>query len=182
MADFKTALQKTLAFEGGYSKVEGDRGGETYRGISRNHWGSWPGWGVVDSHLQAGRRPEALEKLSWLNRLVEEFYLREFWRPIRGDEIALQAIADELFDSAVNCGRANAVRWLQQGLNMACGAGVQIDGAMGQQTLGAIAACRYPEALLKAMDGFQFGHYCGVIKKDALQIKFFRGWLRRIWK
>lgn len=36
------------AKEGGYANVLGDKGGETYMGISRVYWPSWPGWPVID--------------------------------------------------------------------------------------------------------------------------------------
>ena len=38
MGDFKTSLARTLRWEGGYSDDPVDRGGETYRGISRKNF------------------------------------------------------------------------------------------------------------------------------------------------
>ena len=38
MADFQPALQTTLRFEGGYTNINADAGGETYCGISRRNW------------------------------------------------------------------------------------------------------------------------------------------------
>ncbi len=41
-------LPVTLKYEGGYSNVAGDKGGETYRGISRKSNPNWSGWKFID--------------------------------------------------------------------------------------------------------------------------------------
>ena len=41
-------LPVTLKYEGGYSNVPGDKGGETYRGISRKSNPDWKGWKFID--------------------------------------------------------------------------------------------------------------------------------------
>ena len=45
---FSQAFAATMQHEGGYANVQGDKGGETYMGISRVYWPSWPGWPVID--------------------------------------------------------------------------------------------------------------------------------------
>ena len=44
MANFTQAYNLTSAHEGGYVNDALDRGGETYRGISRVYHSSWNGW------------------------------------------------------------------------------------------------------------------------------------------
>ena len=45
----KTVLPHTLRWEGYYANDAQDRGGETYRGISRMHCPEWGGWMVLDT-------------------------------------------------------------------------------------------------------------------------------------
>lgn len=45
---FAKAFAATMQHEGEYANVVGDKGGETYMGISRVYWPSWAGWPVID--------------------------------------------------------------------------------------------------------------------------------------
>ncbi len=49
MANFTQAYNLTSAHEGGYVNDAIDRGGETYRGISRVYHSSWKGWSNIDA-------------------------------------------------------------------------------------------------------------------------------------
>lgn len=73
---FKLAYAATMKNEGGYANNPHDRGGETWRGIARNFWGSWPGWKTVDEIKS--QKPTslnlALQKSEALDDLVLKFY------------------------------------------------------------------------------------------------------------
>src|SRR3712207_6059069 len=58
---FDIALERTLEFEGWYSKHPADPGGETYRGIARRHHPSWPGWALIDEAKQRPGFPGTLK-------------------------------------------------------------------------------------------------------------------------
>jgi len=162
MADFEKAYEKTLAKEGGYvlHAVKGDRGGQTYAGIARNANPKWPGWIVIDR----GQEPEA--------DLVRHFYLVNYWRPIRGDDIARQEIADSLFDFAVNAGVKTAVKLAQ----IVCG--VTADGAVGPKTLQAINALQV-DYFRASFALAKIARYRDIVAKDRTQMKFLLGWLNR---
>ena len=49
---YKEAIKKTLKYEGGYVNDKDDRGGETYRGVSRRYHPNWSGWKIVDEYKQ----------------------------------------------------------------------------------------------------------------------------------
>ncbi len=51
---FAEALKHTLEFEGGYANDPADRGGETFRGISRKNWPRWSGWDLIDQVKRKG--------------------------------------------------------------------------------------------------------------------------------
>ena len=182
MADFGPAFKKLMITEGGYSNRPQDRGGETYAGISRKHWPDWAGWTHVDAWKIRGGHPRDLDADELLQHKVRAFYLNNFWDAICGEEIDHQRIAEELFDSGINCGMKTAVNWLQRSLHMVAAAQLRVDGALGPKTLAAINGCRWPGEVLKAMNGLQFLHYWNLVMKDPTQSIFLRGWLRRVWE
>jgi len=114
MADYKHAIAKVLLTEGGYVNDSADAGGETYKGIARKFWPKWLGWKFVDAQRNEKNFPELLYKLSGLNDMVVAFYKTNFWDKIGGDMIAIQTIANNLVDSAVNEGIKPAVKRAQQ--------------------------------------------------------------------
>ncbi len=101
---FEEALDHTLQFEGGYANDPADRGGETFRGISRVSHPDWPGWAEIDHYKRELARRDGISnwrsKANWrkldavtandrdLARLVAEFYRKKFWKPFDGGDAA----------------------------------------------------------------------------------------------
>lgn len=168
MAEFINAYEKMIRNEGGYKLhiVRGDRGGQTYAGISRNHHPQWPGWRHIDNN--------DLDNLE-LTQRVREFYRKHFWDRIDGDQINDQSIAHTLFDFAVNAGCRTAVKLAQLVL------GATPDGIVGPQTL----------EKLNQIDGDAFSiryclakvaRYAEIVNRDRSQAKFLLGWINRTLK
>lgn len=157
---FLRAFDLTIGKEGGYSDDPDDRGGETKFGISKR---SYP--------------EENIKGLTILR--AQQIYYDDFWLPLWLDEVLSSSIAAEIFDTAVNAGKTRAVEIAQRALNY-LGTKVAVDGKMGSETVGAINAYQYEDALLKTLNGLQFMHYYNLIRSDPSQAKFARGWLRRI--
>lgn len=162
MANFLPAFERMIRNEGGYKlhTVAGDRGGMTYAGIARNMHPNWSGWRDLD----AGQIPDT--------ELVRQFYRQHFWDAIHGEALSQQAIAESLFDFAVNAGAGVAVKLAQ------IVSGVTPDGAPGPKTI----------AALNAMDGSAFktayalakiARYRDIVTRDRTQQKFLLGWLNR---
>lgn len=119
MADFKIAYVKTSNFEGGYANVKGDRGGETYAGITRKYFPKWAGWKIVDDYkrkygIKHGQRLKNVK----LEELIKAFYKKEFWDVISGDEIEDQGTANRLYDFGVNAGYGRSIKQLQEVLGL----------------------------------------------------------------
>lgn len=78
MANFQRSFSKTSVFEGGYANNPNDKGGETYRGIARNHHPKWAGWKIIDTYSKIGAEGSYLNKLcdgnDELQELVAQFY------------------------------------------------------------------------------------------------------------
>lgn len=131
MADFITAYKKkTAPFEGGYSFVPGDNGGETYMGISRKFHPKWDGWPIVDRHkpLKHGE----IIKSDMLAKMVMKFYMKTYWDAVGGDKIKDQNIAEWLFDFGVNAGKRTSIKKIQKILN------IPITGKVDETTIDAI--------------------------------------------
>lgn len=165
MADFLPAYERMIANEGGYRLVDvpGDRGGQTYAGISRRSWPNWAGWRTLD----AGQTPEASE--------VRQFYRDNFWSPMRLDEAQSQRIASTLFDFAVNAGPATAAKLAQIIV------GTTPDGRIGPRTLTALNSAdedRFGLAYTLA----KVARYRDIVLRDRSQAKFLLGWIDRALK
>jgi len=183
---FPAALRQTLKHEGVYSDDKMDPGGKTYLGISRVYWPDWEGWLLVDEGIAVGGHwnPE-------LSDMVSRFYRTNFWNRIMGDELALAsvAVANEVFDTAVNLGVQDAARILQTALNMQREAmtaheALVIDGKIGPKTLGFLrlylsmqpgSRVRNEEILLNCLNGEQY-----IVYKANPRHTYFRGWFLRV--
>lgn len=194
-ADFLQAFAKTRRIEGGYVDDPDDPGGETYRGISRRWHPSWPGWVIVDEykHLAAQGAssqasadfPANLDSSTRLQALVESFYRTVFWDQC-GCPYLPQAIADEVFDTAVNVSQQDAVRFLQEALNylnrdQQLYADLVEDGRYGPNTDAAVRTLAASPAelnfLLKVMNIIQGAFYLARLRESPAKEKYARGWI-----
>ena len=195
MTTFNTILSKTLSHEGTYSNRKSDRGGETYKGISRKYHPRWPGWKIIDDAKERIGGIEALKKgdvtpvlgadaQEELERAVRSFYKEKFWHRIKGD--ALSMIDDEIaflvFDATVNpTDRTNGAKMLQEALNE-LGYKIAVDGIIGPVTLMALqgavdelGADRVREMFRK----IRALHYAREVKRNPHQAVHLVGWIRR---
>jgi lysozyme family protein len=168
MANFEQAFEKMIADEGGYvlHNVAGDTGGMTYAGIARNKNPQWPGWKLIDH--------EAINN-PLLTGMVRNFYKVEFWDRVRGDEIANQTVAENIFNFSVNTGMGVAVKLAQLIV------GATPDGAVGEKTLQKFNAAE-PESFKKAYALAKITRYADICNKNRTQSKFLLGWINRTLK
>jgi lysozyme family protein len=185
MADFHISFYKTLKSEGVYSNNINDKGGETYCGIARNIHPHWEGWPIIDE-LKSNGFSIFLHQ-DKLAKSVEEFYKKEYWGLIRGNDLP-QDLADELFDTAVNEGPGIAIMFLQQGLNALNRNGklyqdIVEDGGFGDITLNALNTYLLKDKLnilLKILNVLQGFRYLSILKHNPSQEDFIRGWFERV--
>ncbi|MGD9950285.1 MAG: glycosyl hydrolase 108 family protein [Desulfobulbus sp.] len=160
---FTRAFATTMQVEGGHAIVDGH---ETYMGIDRIKHSRWPGWQIID---ECFAHSEPLSIAPGLSDMVRQFYLQEFWNPLRCDRIdpVNEAVAEELFEASVNCGPGNGIKFLQRALNALNSRerlymDLYVDGSMGSKTLAATMTClkhRPPRILVKCQNGEQYIHY-----------------------
>lgn len=159
MANYLSAIKKTLSFEGGFANIPSDPGGMTYRGVSRKAHPNWPGWRVVDSK-QPLKHNQIIPELE---PDVIAFYKKHYWDKIRLDEVCNDAIAGFVFDTYVHSG-GSGIRMLQRAI------GVDDDGVVGAKTIHALNQTNI-EILKNARI---------VYVRSLNKPQFMRGWLRRI--
>ena len=192
MADFELAYGETELHEGGYVNDPDDRGGETHRGVSRRFHPEWAGWEIIDE-IKREHTDDFVRRINEDSRLVElskQLYREKYWLPIQGDDIPDQHVANQLFDTGVNQGVATSLRYLQEGLNLlnrnaTSYPDIAVDGAMGPETLAGLDNFLRleegrPDYLLKMMKVMQAARYIEIMRADATQEKFARGWLNRV--
>ena len=176
MTDFHKALAHVLKSEGGYANHKNDLGGMTYCGIAYAFWPSWKGWPIVTGLVDEGNPPKADNPI--LAPLVMEFYRVNFWDKIRGQQIASQAIATYLLDSAVLFGVQRAVRMAQEACNGASPNWINPDGKMGTATVGAMNVAN-PVDLLRLFRQIRIDYHKARVAKDPSQAVFLNGWITR---
>lgn len=189
MADYKEAYEKTLKpNEGGWCDVSGDKGGETFMGISRRYHPSWEGWAMVDAGKSNAMFPRNIDHDPVLIGMVRQFYKTLFWDTCWGDENPSQLIATEMLDTAANMGVHYSVLFLQQALNAMNRNGLLYpdlveDGAMGPATMSALQKYLKKDSqvsLYTWMNVLQGARYLAIMKSSPTQEKFARGWLKRV--
>lgn len=177
MTNFNEAYQLTSVLEGGYVNDPFDRGGETYKGISRKYHSSWKGWQIIDTNKPISRG-QILDNQE-LDILVLDFYKKNFWNKLRCDSINQQDIANELYDTAVNMGTKSAIKILQKAINLLSTKDVHVDGFIGPITIH-YANKVNQKCLLKTLNGLQFTKYVEICEANPSQKRVFKGWLKRI--
>jgi lysozyme family protein len=165
MADFDEAFELMMSNEGGHklTSIKGDRGGQTYAGISRVAWPYWSGWKFIDNGDLDNEK---------LLEFVKQFYKENFWFIIKGDEIKLQKIANSIFDFAVNVGSKTAIRKAQETVF------ISADGVVEKSTLEKwnLSDSKFFCAVFAI---HKINYYTGICNKNPSQQKFLLGWINR---
>lgn len=198
MADFLKAYEPVAQFEGGWCNVKGDAGGETYAGIARAFFPTWPGWAFIDAakaHPSFRQGALAFSRhlaaIPGLQDMVTDWYRVEWW-----DRMGLarfpQAVANEIFEQSINLGRGGAGRYLQRlcnSLNYDKRKDARLfpdlieDGAVGPKTLAALATVldrrASDAAVVHALNCLQGAHYVGLGAKNFQHRLFMDGWMSR---
>lgn len=155
---FEEAIVKLLKDEGGYVNHKNDRGGETNFGITKR---SYPHVDIKNLTVEGAK----------------EIYHRDFWATGPYDKIVHHALAEKVFNTAVNAGAQRAFKLLQQAAN-ACGGKLIVDGAIGPKSIAAINALDGSK-LLDEYRIEQANFYYMLVAKDPSQQVFLKGWLAR---
>lgn len=175
MASFEQAYNLTMGAEGGYANNPNDRGGETYKGVSRKNHPNWTGWKTIDEvkATNPASLNAAVAQQAGLQAAIHNFYQLNYWDPNRTGEIDDQQLANQVFDTAVNSGTGTAAKFLQQV------AGVKVDMQIGPITLAAVNGADAKSIYTKFVDARrQF--YERIIAANPSQKQFEKSWFSRL--
>jgi len=172
---FELAFQHTVGLEGEFTDDPHDKG---------NWTGGQVGVGILKGTKYgiSAAQYAALDIQDLTLPEAMQIYLRDYWNPLRLDEIINGWIQMEIFDTAVNMGRRLAVQICQRSLDY-LGSIMAVDGIMGPITLEALNfwCGKDRRALHVCLNGFQFVRYVELRYADpANLLRFARGWTRRI--
>src|SRR6056297_3531322 len=103
MASFEIAVRETLEKEGKFANHWADKGGKTMYGITEK---------VARDRGYTGK----MKDLSKDTAIA--IYREEYWDILNLDYVSSQTLANELFDTGVNCGVRTVGKWLQEDLNV----------------------------------------------------------------
>ncbi len=148
MGDFHRCISVILGEEGGIANHRKDPGGLTNYGISQR---SYPTLNIAALTLDDAKA----------------IYRRDYWNPIRGDELP-SGLDLLMLDSAINQGVVTAINLLQQALHIAD------DGLLGPQTLAAANS-----AMPNLLDDFAAERALRY-EFNRNEETFGRGWYRRL--
>lgn len=154
------AVKIVLAHEGGYVNDPVDAGGETKYGISKR---SYPKVDIKNLTIEQ----------------AQDIYYRDFWLKGRYESFVFDALAAKVFDTAVNAGQMQAMKFLQRAANK-FGAGLTVDGLIGPKTIEAINKLD-GQKLLDEYREQQAKFYLDLIARKPSQVKYKNGWLRRAY-
>lgn len=172
MASFDAFFSTLLRHEGGFVNDPADPGGATNKGITMGTFQT-----CAQRYLGIEPTLENLKALT--DAQAGKIYKPLYWDKVRGDEIALQELANIVFDFQVNAG-GNAAKLLQKVLNdLGATPALAVDGDIGPGTIAALNRVD-----LKAVyQGYKQGraeYYEDLVAKRPALGKFLKGWLSRV--
>lgn len=156
---YEKAFANLIKEEGGYVNDPIDKGGETKFGISKR---SYP-------HLDIKNLTKEEAKV---------IYKRDFYLPLQCDKFASDEVAIEVLEQGVNMGK-RTVGCFVQITAQAMGQNILYDCDIGPQTIKAINKLDGKQ-VLSALKALAISRYRRIVEDNPLQIRFLKGWIRRV--
>lgn len=150
--------------------------GLTYFGIYESAHPNWYGWNIIKRYLanvpDLEECSKVLANVSDLNKLVEDFYKKEFFDKMKLDLVKLEHKQLELMCLAINTSVKPAIKVLQETL------GITIDGIIGNQTINALNA--FDESLFDKLFDLEEKEFYDEIVANKEKFKIYKnGWHNR---
>lgn len=161
-----------MKWEGGYSNVKDDRGGETYKGLSRKANPTWEGWKTIDE-VKAGREIKHNEFFPALDESHFLYSMETYWTKYKFSEINSQNVANVCFDFFWGSGQNNTALKV---LSIMTGKKFQKWNEVARQAINTLNPAKFIENLLKVRADF----YAHLVSVNPSQKKFLKGWTNRL--
>lgn len=184
----QAAITNVSVAEGGYSFHPDDRGGETFRGISRKHHPGWRGWETVDHLKESGVRKPDININVALATAAREFY-HDMYVATVPRELSMNPMAIQFFSQAVVAGKKTAVLALQRAISSIATSGqmrlsIAEDGIWGKETAGGYVRIVHENnnaLFIVNYNRFCNVHFARVVEAHPKQITFLVGWMNRAY-
>lgn len=173
-ASFDVYIPTHLKHQGGYTETPGDPDGTTNKGITLSTFKRY-------SQSLLNIPPTAANLKALTDAQAGIIYKKDDWDPVHGDEIALQELANIVFDFEVDRGTGEAVKLLQKTLNgLGASPPFQITGTWTPSLLAALNKMDQRVVFTKFQDGCIKFYEDEVAKRPELN-KYLKGWKSRVY-
>lgn len=175
-AKFKRAQAFTEKWEGGFCDDKYDRGGATKYGISYEYLR-----GLSDNQLALVgiKKPITRATIQGLTKdQARQLFCTSFWLAGNCEDLP-EPMGWVLYDYAVNCGLRTAIRRMQRVCNEKLGTELVLDGVNGPRTSAALFLMTNKPGIRAMLDDRRM-RYEGIVKANATQKKFLKGWMNRV--
>lgn len=113
-----------------------------------------------------------------------ELYRRDFWNPLRLYELESQALATEIFDTAVNCGVGTGGNMVLQLVNIFGPAHYKLTGRVNAEQIEWINQYTRKKTnrttFWRALNVLQGSRYLEIIRKNPRMMKYCNSWFSRV--
>jgi lysozyme family protein len=172
MASFDAFFPTLLKHEGGFVNDPADPGGATNKGVTLGTFQS-----CAKQYLGIEPTLDNLKALT--DAQAGKIYKPLYWDKVRGDDIALQELANMVFDFQVNAG-GSASKLLQRVLNdLGAKPPLTVDGEIGPGTMSALKGADQKAVYRRYKQG-RTDYYQDLVAKRPALGKFLKGWLIRV--
>jgi len=172
MASFDAFFPTLLKHEGGFVNDPVDPGGATNKGITMGTFQA-----CAQKYLGIAPSLDNLKALT--DAQAGKIYKPLYWDKVCGDDIALQDLANIVFDFQVNAG-GNASKLLQRVLNeLGATPALAVDGDIGPGTMAALKKADQTAVYRRYKQG-RIDYYRDLVDKRPPLGKFLNGWLKRV--
>ena len=170
-ADYRKYVPFILRWEGGVSDNASDRGGLTYKGITRETY-------FTLCKTVLNRDPD---KQHFLNLTDEEvgLFIKHYWdKSTNNNQIASQKIAEAITSWHWGSGKLGLM-WYQQMLNKEYGCKLVVDGIIGSASIATINSIDADD-LFQMSIKYRYNRFYQICKQNPSQKVFLKGWLNRL--
>lgn len=171
--NFLRAYKHIRKWEGNYSNLPFDKGGETYGGITKNYNPNWIGW----NELERYKRDSVVcwnQHIPQIEQHVRDYYF-DIWMKDGYHKIKEPLVANYIFDYR-NTGTI-ALKHIQQVLNYH-GHNVKMTKKMDEQTISAINKIN-PIIFILHLQEVRKEFYTSVADRNPDLGRYLNGWINR---
>lgn len=167
---FESIIDKNLEHEGGYVNNKNDRGGETKYGITKSFMEDY-------KYALPGGKAILIKDLTIDD--AKKLY-KAMWDRYNIGHIRKKDLAYVIYDYMINTNAHTVAKRVQAILNKR-GAGLNVDGHVGEKSLNAIHNSDY-KWLMDEILKDRYYNYREQVRKSSTQREFYAGWINRLNK